>query len=193
MITSITFACAVLGLVSCSQSSRESSSSAGQTAQRKPPAEASVDGADLAMLAGSWEGELEYLDFGDNKKKSTIKASVRSTYSAPARRLSIAMTFTEPSGKLIEDQDSFEIGAGGRQILFDQGEWFVTHKETEKTPETLTIGFERDGTDNNQNARLRNTITLTGGNQFAFIREVRYPDSGVFFTRSTYRFSRTAR
>jgi hypothetical protein len=190
-IRSIIHVALALILVSCGQSPRNPHTPAGQEFTPLDPKEVSrVSENDLAMLTGDWEGDLQYLDFGDDKTISTIKLKIRMTYALAVRTLSISLEFTEPGGNLVQDKTSLQVVAEGRQMVFDQGEWVVTSNAVQTLPGNLSLVFERDGLDNNKQARLKNTIKLTNGNAFTFAREVRYAEQEAFFTRSRYRLTR---
>jgi hypothetical protein len=192
---SIILGALALSLVSCDQSTRNSSEPFGekqiQPAAGAPAEEAArAESDDLAKLGGKWEGELRYLDFGDNKSESTIEAKVQCAYTAADRKLSIVLQFVEPGGKLVDDNASLEIAADGRKMVFDNVDWLVTRRVAQTPKGDLTLTFERDGTDNNKAAHLKITIQLASGNQFTLLRAVRYGDASDYFTRSSYRFTR---
>jgi NAD(P)-dependent dehydrogenase (short-subunit alcohol dehydrogenase family) len=190
-IRSIIHVALALILVSCGQSPRNPHTPAGQEFTPLDFKEVSrVSENDLAMLTGDWEGDLQYLDFGDDKTISTIKLKIRMTYALAVRTLSISLEFTEPGGNLVQDETSLQVVAEGRQMLFDQGEWVVTSNAVQTLQGNLSLVFERDGLDNNKQARLKNTIKLTNGKAFTFAREVRSAEQEAFFTRSRYRLTR---
>lgn len=144
----------------------------------------------LQRLTGQWDGELEYLDFGDKQSKSRISATMKCDYAVATRTVQMKLSFREPGGKIVEDKASLALSADGSQITFDDAAWKVTKFEAFPNQGSLTIGFEQDGTDNERQASLKNTLLINDGERLLFTKEVRYKDGGSYFVRSTYRFNR---
>ena len=120
---------------------------------------------DLVELAGSWSGELEYVDYSDDGSKGRVDATFLAHPCANDMALETEIRMTEPgvdqrttSIIAIDRDDVLSISDIGRMGV-DHEAWTISSFEP-KAPSEWTLVIERDGADNNVPARLRRTLTL---------------------------------
>lgn len=146
-----------------------------------------VENDELKNLAGDWTGELEYLDYQNDKSKTRLK--LRSTNTVAGGKVSQAIVYIEPNGKEIKSGGSFALSADGMQIVEEKMRWTITKNSFDKQTKTRTIVYETKWKDNDRNADLRETMII-GENEFSVTKEVRYENTSEFFVRNTHRYTR---
>ncbi len=151
------------------------------------PAQVKVKNKELKNLAGNWEGELEYLDYQNDKSKTRLK--LRSLNTVKDGKVSQEIIYVEPNGKEVKSGGSFALSADGLQIVEEKMKWTITKNFFDKRAKTRTIVYETKWKDNARNADLRETMII-GENEFSVTKEVRYENTADFFVRNTHRYSR---
>jgi hypothetical protein len=150
-------------------------------------AQVKVNNNELKNLAGNWDGELEYLDYQNDKSKTLLK--LRSLNTVKDGKVSQEIVYIEPNGKEVKSGDSFALSPDGRQIVEEKMKWTITKNVFDKKAKTRTIIYETKWKDNNRDADLRETLIIKA-NEFSVTKEVRYENTTDFFIRNTHRYTR---
>lgn len=150
-------------------------------------AQVKVKNKELKNLAGEWEGELEYLDYQNDKSKTRLK--LRSLNTVKDGKVSQAIVYVEPNGKEVKNGSSFAVSPDGLQIVEEKMKWTITKNVFDKKSKTRTIVYEIKWKDNNRDADLRETMII-GEKEFSVLKEVRYENTSDYFVRNTHRYTR---
>ena len=150
-------------------------------------AQVKVKNKELKSLAGNWEGELEYLDYQNDKSKTRLK--LRSVNTFKDGKVSQAIVYLEPNGKEVKSSGSFALSPDGRAIIEEKMTWTITKNSFDKQGKTRTIVYETKWKDNDRNADLRETM-IVKADEFSVTKEVRYENTADFFVRNTHRYTR---
>ncbi len=150
-------------------------------------AQVKVKNKELKNLAGNWDGELEYLDYQNDKSKTRLK--LRSINTFKDGKVSQEIVYIEPNGKEVESAGAFALSPDGLQIVEKKMKWTITKNFFDKRAKTRTIVYETKWTDNDRNADLRETMII-GESEFSVTKEVRYENTADFFVRNTHRYKR---
>lgn len=150
-------------------------------------AQVKVKNKELKNLAGNWDGELEYLDYQNDKSKTRLK--LRSLNSVKNGKVSQEIVYIEPNGKEVKNGSSFALSPDGRQIVEEKMNWTITKNSFDKRTKTRTIVYETKWKDNDRNADLRETMIIAE-DEFSVTKEVRYENTTEFFVRNTHRYTR---
>lgn len=150
-------------------------------------AQVKVKNNELNNLAGDWQGELEYLDYQNDKSKTRLK--LRSLNTVENGKVSQQIVYVEPNGKEIKSGGSFALSPDGTQIVEEKMKWTITKNSFDKKAKTRTIVYETKWKDNDRNADLRETMII-GKDEFSVTKEVRYENTADFFVRNTHRYTR---
>jgi hypothetical protein len=146
-----------------------------------------IEGKNLKVLAGSWKGELTYLDYKDDKSKVVLKVRTTNVWANP--NLTRNIVFTEPNGKEIKSDSVLKIGDDKRSLLEDKDTWRVVKNVFDRDKQQRIVVLETNGEDNNKKAILRKTLVI-GKNQYTITKEVSYESGSEFFFRNEFRFTR---
>lgn len=150
-------------------------------------AQVKVKDKELKNLVGNRQGELEYLDYQNDKSKTRLK--LRSLNTFKDGKFSQEIVYIEPNGKEVKSGGSFALSLDGRQIVEEKMKWTITKNRFDKRAKTRTIVYETKWKDNDRNADLRETMII-GENEFSVTKEVRYENTTDFFVRNTHRYTR---
>ena len=150
-------------------------------------AQVKVKNKELKNLAGNWDGELEYLDYQNDKSKTRLK--LRSLNTVKDGKVSQEIVYIEPNGKEVKSGGAFALSPDGRQIVEEKMKWTITKNSFDKKAKTRTIVYETKWKDNDRNADLRETMII-GSDEFSVTKEVRYENTTDFFVRNTHRYKR---
>lgn len=150
-------------------------------------AQVKVKNKELKNLAGNWTGELEYLDYQNDKSKTRLK--LRSLNTVKDGKVSQEIVYVEPNGKEVKSSGSFALSPDGLQIVEEKVKWTITKNLFNKQGKTRTIVYETKWKDNNRNADLRETMII-GDDEFSVTKEVRYENTVDFFVRNTHSYNR---
>jgi hypothetical protein len=140
---------------------------------------------DLKGLEGNWAGQLVYTDYSDDIKQVSLQASL----SVIDMKDSLGMSFmyTEPNGKTVTDKYSMRIYGNGEKLVYDGMEFDIS--AVRRSGPRLVVIVEREGTDNNREADIRETFII-GPAVFNIQKEVRYEGSEKYFTRNKIQFTK---
>lgn len=150
-------------------------------------AQVTVKNKELKNLAGNWEGELEYLDYQNDKSKTRLK--LRSVNTVKDGKVSQAIVYIEPNGKEVKSGGAFALSPDGREIVEEKIKWTITKNSFDKKAKTRAIVYETKWKDNDRAAELRETM-IVGENEFSVTKEVRYENTADYFVRNTHRYKR---
>ena len=134
---------------------------------------------DLEGLPGNWTGTLTYTDYSDDKKQVSLLAKLEIVTINDSLRFKYS--YTEPNGKVVKDNGDMRIYNEGKQLLYDGHEFDVM--AVRRVGPRLTIIGERDGTDNDKEAIIRETFVI-GSGVFNITKEVKYETAAKFFVRN---------
>lgn len=145
-----------------------------------------LSGNELKPLAAKWNGYLDYLEYSDNKTRTRLKTSFDCKEIEAAMKVSCAVQYKEPNGKLVDDTTSFSIAPDGNSMIVDGETWTVMKATTGR--KGLEIVLEADTTDNNQPAHVRKTIRIDA-DILTYTKQVKQgPD--VYIKRNEYTLTR---
>ena len=139
------------------------------------------------FLLGEWEGELEYLDYGDNETRVTLPTWLVVQRADTGAGLELSFLFEEPDGSTVEGGDRFYETEDG---LFYGDLWTVDSLEPAAQDGSHRVILSREGLDDERPATLWTTIERSG-DRLTLTRTVRYRGSGEVFQRNQFRFERS--
>ncbi|MEO7772788.1 MAG: hypothetical protein ABIX19_17310 [Gemmatimonadaceae bacterium] len=144
-----------------------------------------------AALVGHWSGTLEYKDYRDPTKRVTLPTIIDVTPRS-AGGTSLHVVYDDGPGKTVVSDDRFVIADDMRSfdwtgVKDTVPEVFRMISVTQDGGTIRMVG-ERDGSDNDAPATLRETFTITV-RELVVVKEVR-PAGGTFSFRHTYRMTR---
>jgi len=168
--------CRVPILLSCLALSDGAGPGAGEVRGQEP--ESRYD-----FLLGSWEGELEYLDYGDNETRVTLPTWLVVKRSDIGPGLEASFLFEEPDGSTVEGGDRFYETREG--LVFGEL-WAVDSWESPAPDGTHRIALSRQGLDDERPAMLW-TVIERSKDRLTLTKTVRYGD-GAVFQRNQFRF-----
>lgn len=134
---------------------------------------------DLEGLPGYWTGQLTYTDYSDDKKQVSLSTKLEIINKKDSLQLNY--TYTEPNGKTVTEKGDIRIYEDGKQLAYDGGEFDIV--AVRRFGDRLTIIGERDGTDNNKEATIRETFII-GPGIFNIVKEVKYENAEKFLVRN---------
>ena len=134
---------------------------------------------DLAGLPGTWTGQLTYTDYKDDKTQVSLATKLEIINSTDSLQFKYA--YTEPNGKVVKDNGDMRIYNDGKQLSYDGHEFDIM--AVRRKGERLTIIGERDGTDNDKEAIIRETFII-GPGVFNIVKEVKYETAEKFLLRN---------
>ena len=135
--------------------------SRGQTADtRQVAAEQSPNV--FAILAGAWEGTLEYADFSDDSR-SQIPVIVEITPLDLGEGARLRFQFIEPSGDTIRSAELHQLNREQRTYTIDGAAFQVTQISGFSTAAAGRLSWAGSEIENNQEVPLRQTIELRDG------------------------------
>lgn len=115
---------------------------------------------DLRVLAGTWNGTLEYLDYSDNRTRRTIGASL--DWKATGDAIEYRFSYVEPDGKAVAgDLVKLTLHDDGAEVRLNDERWRVAGKTTDAKAGKHEFVLTRAGKDNDQPAELRRVLTAT--------------------------------
>lgn len=122
-------------------------------AQADPAPRLSLD--DLALLAGRWEGTLEYLDYKDNNTRVKLATTLRVEPPAGGA-LRYRFGYVEPNGKKVDgDPVTLTLAEAGTVVRLGDESWRVDRRSIDETAGSFEIAITRDGEDDDKPAKLR--------------------------------------
>lgn len=139
-----------------------------------------------AFLIGSWEGQLEYLDYGDDRTRIQLPTTLSCEPSANGESLDLRFAYEEPDGGLVTSIETLALADSGLYL----GALWRIEEQAHRTPEGgYRFVLARQGEDNGQPASIRNTIRLSG-DDLTITTSVTYAGSSESLQRHEYRLRR---
>jgi len=150
----------------------------------------------LKSIVGQWKGELEYLDYRDNRTRVVLRTAMDARLSMLENQLILNFVHREP-GYEVESLQILSFDAEKKTILstgFDNGrarteEWRIADFASDSSGlhlEMLTSGY-----DDGRSATIRRQLLLRE-NSFSVRKEVKYEGEEYFF-RNEVRLERWGR
>ncbi len=147
----------------------------------------------LDLLIGEWKGQLEYLDYSDNKTRVQLPTNLYCKKTTLGETITLNYVFQDPGYK-VENIQLLTLNKMGQLVLtiIDGGiaksnVLYVKSNETYNGLTSSMVFFESDY-DNNQPALIRYTINLSAST-LIFLKEVKY-DEGEFTFRNQIKLNR---
>ncbi|MCL7961163.1 MAG: hypothetical protein M8861_13300, partial [marine benthic group bacterium] len=138
------------------------------------PAAAQTGMEPFELLVGSWDGELEYLNYGDNLTLVTLPTRLVVKPAGNGQRLDLEFIYQEPDGSEVSGTDQlYETGDG----LYFGDRWTVEEQEVEEPGRRLRLVLSREGEDDDRAAFIR-TVVLLEGDELTITKYVEYSDTG---------------
>ena len=153
----------------------------------EPATAVSIEVSELKFLAGSWEGHLEYLDYGDGKTRIRLPTTVQ--YEPGKDSIKYVMTFTEPNGSKVQDNGSIRPTRDKTKLIFDGGRHQLISKKFDPPAETYHVALKKTGKDNNQPATFKTTIQRRESS-LEITKRVKYDGQETSFVRNRYSLKR---
>ena len=151
------------------------------------PAAAQTAMEPYELLVGSWVGELEYLNYGDDLTLVTLPTRLVVEPTGNGKRLDLEFIYQEPDGSEVSGTDQLYETPDG---LYFGDRWTVEEQEVEEPGRRLRLVLSREGEDDNRAAFIR-TVVLLEGDELTITKQVRYADTGEELQRNQYRFRRS--
>ncbi|MCE7993413.1 MAG: hypothetical protein HEP71_15610 [Roseivirga sp.] len=137
----------------------------------------------LKVFKGDWEGNLTYLNYGDDKTLVTLPVKLVATYSE--KGLSFEYFYTEPGGAIEKRKGKFELR--GEKVYYN-GRWDLVSTEIDDM-ENWTMELKSTGKDNNRKADFQKTIVVSTS-KITVTKKVKYEGTDEFFMRNQHIFKR---
>lgn len=139
---------------------------------------------DFSFLLGSWNGSLEYLNFGDDKTLVTLPT--RAVYSQEKDKISYAFIYTEPNGTEVNGQGTIAIESGDR-VQYNGGSHTIVSKSVDAEQDVVEIKITQQGMDNNREAQIDHVFQRKG-DVVSITRYILREGATAPFVRHTYTF-----
>ena len=150
------------------------------------PALGQDDAHAYSFLLGSWEGELEYLDYGDDSTRVRLSTSLQGLPSSDGRAIVLRFSYEEPDGRIVTSSERLEETADGVEL----GDlWQVEERSLNETIGVYRLVLRRSGEDNGRPASIVNTVLLDGA-ELTITTMITYLGSTDSLQRHQYRFRR---
>ena len=154
---------------------------------QEPATNVSIQVSELKFLVGSWEGYLEYLDYGDGKTRIRLATTVQ--YELGKDSINYVTTFAEPDGSKVQDKGSIRLTRDKAKLIFDGGRQQVLVKKFDPPAESYQVVLKKTGKDNNQPATFTTTI-LRRKSTLQITKAVKYDGQETAFVRNQYSLKR---
>ncbi len=142
----------------------------------------------FGFLVGGWEGELEYLDYGDDRTLVRLPTRLTCARDSTGRALRLEFAYREPDGRTVTGTEELRLlDEPGWISLGDP--WKIEALTADPGANEYSLVLSRHGEDSGRPADLRNTIRRTG-HELTITKQVRYEGTPAFFQRHQYRFRR---
>lgn len=139
-----------------------------------------------SSLVGAWEGQLEYLDYGDNRTRVRLPTSLVCRMVQDGTALEFRFSYVEPSGRVETSTELLTVSDAG---LSFGDVWRVKEETPRGSAGVFRLILEREGEDNGQAAVIVNEIVLEG-DSLTMTSTVTYEASGESLQRNQYQFRR---
>lgn len=143
-------------------------------------------------LAGSWRGTLEYRDYKDPSRRTTLPTMLEAMQAEGS--ITLAFTYDDGPGKTVRGSDRLTLDAAGKTLTWG-GEsstqrYTVQSFEAPRPGRALKLVLEGEGTDNDEPATIRETLVV-GPNKLQILKETRPSGKSEFAFRHRYDLTRT--
>ncbi len=152
----------------------------------------------LKPLVGQWNGELEYLDYRDNKTRVVLRAALDARISMLKEHLVLNFIYQEPGYKLerleiisYDEKEAALLVTGIERGKSTSKKWQVSEFATDTSTSSVAMVLMSSEYDENKLAQVRRTLTLTPAN-LILLKEVKH-EGGKFFFRNEVRLQRWGR
>jgi hypothetical protein len=135
-------------------------------------------------LVGSWQGELEYLDYGDNQTLVTLPTWLVVERAESGKRLDVEFFYEEPDGREVGSRDQLYETPDG---LYLGDQWTIEERHADEASGTLRLVLSREGKDDGREASIRRVIVVEG-RSLTMTTHVEFTDTGDGLQRNEYRF-----
>lgn len=138
---------------------------------------------DFAFLVGTWEGELTYLDYGDDTTRVTL--ATRVAFRRDGDVLRFTYRYLEPDGREVSDEGTVAVDADGRVTFGPETYALVA---SEDGGEVWTRRLVRRGTDNDRPVEVMRVVSRED-DRLTLTKEIR-PEDAPAFERNRYTLRR---
>lgn len=142
---------------------------------------------DYLFLVGSWQGQLEYLDYGDDRTRVTLPTALEAAPAEDGSAILLKFSFEEPGGGMVTSEERLAPTSGG---VFMGAVWRVEEWSMEAEDEVYRVVLTREGEDNGRSASIRNSVVVERG-ELTMTTWVTYEDSPEPLQRNQYRLLRS--
>lgn len=137
----------------------------------------------LEIFKGDWEGNLTYLNYGDDKTLVTLPVKLVATFGE--KGLKFEYFYTEPGGAIEKRTGKFELR--GEKVYYN-GRWELVSTDVQDK-EHWTMELKSSGKDNNRKADFQKTIVVTAS-KITVTKKVKYEGTDAFFMRNQHTFEK---
>lgn len=140
------------------------------------------------ILEGEWTGNLEYLDYQDDKTVVNLPANLSVTLKKGTIRMKFG--YLEPNGKIVRGKD--KITFSEKEIIWGGDPWVLIYQQgNPEKEEGWMMVLRRLGEDNGQPADLRQTV-IRKKDELTIFKEFKYEGSEGFTARNRFFFTKKA-
>ncbi len=142
----------------------------------------------FGFLVGGWEGELEYLDYGDDSTLVRLPTRLTCARDSTGQVLRLEFAYREPDGRTMTGTEELRLlDEPGWISLGDP--WKIEELTSDPGAGEYRLVLSRHGEDNGRSADIKNSVLRTG-DELTITKQVRYDGAEVYFRRHQYRFRR---
>ena len=147
-----------------------------------------VQNSDFATINQQWVGQLQYLNYGDDKSIVAIPCSLKTDFTKGKVNSIIEFDELDKNGKKMINKAKFYLSKNGKYFMMDKEKWEII--STENTAKTIQIIATKKGEDNGRSAEMKITWLLEKGKSLSWKKDVRYEGTNNFFNRNNFTFSK---
>lgn len=148
----------------------------------------SLQNSDFSTINHKWSGQLQYLNYGDDKSIVKIPCTLTTDFNKGKIRSLIVFDEKDGNGKKMTSKSKFHLSKNGKYFMIDKEKWKIT--STENTEQVIKIIATKKGKDNNRSADMKITWVLEKGKSISWKKDVRYDGTENFFNRNNFTFSK---
>ena len=147
-----------------------------------------VQNSDFAAINQQWIGQLQYLNYGDDKSMVKIPCSLKTEFIKGKVASIIEFDELDKNGEKMTSKAKFYISKNGKYFMMDKEKWEII--SAENTAKTIKIIASKKGKDNDRSAEMKITWLLEKGKSLSWKKDVRYKGTKDFFNRNNFTFSK---
>ncbi|MFK7770696.1 MAG: hypothetical protein AB8F94_01100 [Saprospiraceae bacterium] len=147
-----------------------------------------IQNSDFTAINQLWIGQLQYLNYGDDKGIVTIPCSLKTDFAKGKINSIIEFDEMDKNGKKMTSKAKFYLSKNGKYFMIDKEKWKII--STENTEKTIKIIASKKGKDNDRSAEMKITWLLEKGKSLSWKKDVRYEGTNDFFNRNNFSFSK---